>query len=138
MISIVIPTFNNLEYLKLCINSLKKNSKYSHDIRLHINDGSDGTLDFANTNNIFYTHSNNNIGLCSSINLISSTVTSEYLLYAHDDMYFCPNWDDVLIKEVKGIGHNSFSICSNNHFFIALSALNVSTSWSTISSMNVL
>ena len=108
MISIVIPTFNNLEYLKLCINSLKKNSKYSHDIRLHINDGSDGTLDFANTNNIFYTHSNNNIGLCSSINLISSTVTSEYLLYAHDDMYFCPNWDDVLIKEVKSIGHNSF------------------------------
>ena len=24
MISIVIPTFNNLEYLKLCINSIKK------------------------------------------------------------------------------------------------------------------
>ena len=108
MISIVIPTFNNLEYLKLCINSIKKNSKYSHEIRLHINDGSDGTLDFANTNSIFYTHSTNNIGLCSSINLISSTVTSEYLLYAHDDMYFCPNWDDVLIKEVKSIGHNSF------------------------------
>jgi len=108
MISIVIPTFNNLEYLKLCINSIKKNSKYSHEIRLHINDGSDGTLDFANKNNIFYTHSTNNIGLCSSINLISSTVTSEYLLYAHDDMYFCPNWDDVLIKAVKSIGHNSF------------------------------
>ena len=26
MISIIIPTFNNLEYLKLCINSLKKTS----------------------------------------------------------------------------------------------------------------
>ena len=108
MISIVIPTFNNLECIKLCINSIKKNSKHNHEIRLHINDGSDGTLDFARINNIFFTHSNDNIGLCSSINLISSTVKNKYLLYAHDDMYFCPNWDDYLIKEVNKIGHDSF------------------------------
>ena len=108
MISIVIPTFNNLEYLKLCINSIKKNSKHNHEIKLHINDGTDGTLDYANLNNIFYTHSKNNIGLCSSINLVSSTVKNKYLLYAHDDMYFCPNWDVALINEVKKIGHNYF------------------------------
>tara|TARA_B100000795_G_scaffold269554_1_gene259303 strand:+ start:3605 stop:4450 length:846 start_codon:yes stop_codon:yes gene_type:complete len=108
MISIVIPTFNNLEYLKLCINSIKKNSKHNHEIKLHINEGTDGTLDYANLNNIFYTHSKNNIGLCSSINLISSTVKNKYLLYAHDDMYFCPNWDVALINEVKKIGHNYF------------------------------
>ena len=47
MISIVIPTFNNLKYLQLCINSLKKNSIYDHEIILHINEGSDGTLEFA-------------------------------------------------------------------------------------------
>ena len=52
MISIVIPTFNNLDYLKLCIKSIRKNSKYNHEIKLHINDGSDGTLDFARSNNI--------------------------------------------------------------------------------------
>ena len=108
MISIVIPTFNNLEYLKLCINSIKKNSKHNHEIKLHINEGTDGTLDYANLNNIFYTHSKNNIGLCSSINLVSSTVKNKYLLYAHDDMYFCPNWDVALINEVKKIGHNYF------------------------------
>jgi len=108
MFSIVIQTFNNLEYLKICINSIKKNSTHNHEIRLHINDGSDGTLDFARMNNFFYTHSNNNIGLCSSINLIGSTVKNKYLLYAHDDMYFCPKWDDFLIKEVDMIGHDSF------------------------------
>ena len=48
MISIVIPTFNNLKYLQLCINSLK-NSIYDHEIILHVNDGSDGTLDYAKT-----------------------------------------------------------------------------------------
>ena len=32
----------------------------------------------------------------------------EYILYSHDDFYFCPNWDDVLKNEVDSIGHNNF------------------------------
>ena len=46
-ISIIIPTFNNINYLKFFLNSLNKNSLYKHEIILHINDGSDGTLKFA-------------------------------------------------------------------------------------------
>ena len=56
MITIVIPTFNNLDYLKLCLSSLKKNSKYIHEIKLHINDGSDGTLEYALNNKFNFTH----------------------------------------------------------------------------------
>ena len=47
-LSIVIPTYNNLEYLKFTIESILKNSKYKHEIVLHINEGIDGTLDYAN------------------------------------------------------------------------------------------
>ena len=43
MFLIIIPTFNNLQYLKICISSIKKNSKFEHEIITHINDGSDGT-----------------------------------------------------------------------------------------------
>ena len=32
MFSIIIPTLNNLSYLKLCIESIQKNSKYNHEI----------------------------------------------------------------------------------------------------------
>ena len=46
MFSIIIPTFNNLNYLKLCINSIKKNSQYDHELIFHINEGIDGTLEF--------------------------------------------------------------------------------------------
>ena len=46
MFSILIPTFNNLEYLKFCINSIKKNSKYNHQIVCHINVGDDGTIEY--------------------------------------------------------------------------------------------
>ena len=78
MLSIVIPTFNNLDYLKLCLMSLKKNSKYEHEIIIHINDGSDGTLKYIKNQNIKYTHSKINIGLCSAIN---SAVKLSYKLY---------------------------------------------------------
>ena len=108
MISIIIPTYNNLDYLKLCLKSLKKNSSFNHEIIIHINDGSDGTLDFIKTNNYKYTNSDDNIGLCSSINKAAKLVSNQYILYSHDDMYFCPNWDKVLLDEVKSLNHDNF------------------------------
>jgi Glycosyltransferases involved in cell wall biogenesis len=51
MFSIIIPTYNNLDYLKLCLNSIKKNSSKIHEIILHINEGTEGTLDHAKFNN---------------------------------------------------------------------------------------
>ena len=108
MISIVIPTYNNLDYLKLCLKSLKRNSSFNHEIIIHINDGSDGTLDFIKANNYKYTSSDDNIGLCSSINKAAKLVTNKYILYSHDDMYFCPDWDKVLSREVKSFDHDNF------------------------------
>ena len=57
MISILIPTYNNLDYLKLCIKSLKKNSKYEHELIFHINDGSDGTLNYIKSFGYKYSYS---------------------------------------------------------------------------------
>ena len=108
MISIVIPTYNNLDYLKLCLKSLKKNSSFNHEIIIHINEGSDGTLDYIKNNNYKHTSSDNNIGLCSSINKAAKLVSNQYILYSHDDMYFCPNWDKVLLDEVKSLNHDDF------------------------------
>ena len=108
MISIVIPTFNNLDYLKLCLKSLKKNSSFKHEVIIHINDGSDGTLNFVKANNYKHTFSDDNIGLCSSINKAAKLVSNQYILYSHDDMYFCPNWDKVLLDEVKSLNHDHF------------------------------
>ena len=57
MFSIIIPSFNNFQYLKLCVNSIKKNSQFDHQIILHINEGSDGSLDYVKENNIEHTYS---------------------------------------------------------------------------------
>ena len=108
MITILIPTYNNLDYLKLCIKSIKNNSSNEYRIILHINEGTDGTLDYANDNNLEYTFSKTNIGLSASINTSSKLVKTKYILYAHDDMYFCPEWDIHLINEINKIGHDKF------------------------------
>tara|TARA_Y100000741_G_scaffold168811_1_gene127847 strand:- start:58 stop:894 length:837 start_codon:yes stop_codon:yes gene_type:complete len=108
MFSIIIPTFNNLNYLKICIDSINKNSKFNHEIILHINDGSDGSLKYVRQSNLKHTHSTKNIGLCTAVNNAAKLSSTQYILYAHDDMYFCPEWDEHLINEVNMIGHNNF------------------------------
>ena len=112
MISIIIPSFNNLDYLKLCIKSLKKNSYYKNEILVHVNEGSDGTIEYLKENQIRFTHSKHNIGLCKACNLISKKSNFDYILYSHDDMYFLPKWDKILFDRVKEIGNNKFYLSS--------------------------
>lgn len=112
--SIIVPTFNNLKYLKFFLNSVKLNSNFDHQIILHINEGSDGTLQYALNNKIKHTFSSKNIGLCSSMNKAYTLATNDYILYAHDDMYFCKNWDLFLKDEINSQVNNLFYLTGTN------------------------
>jgi len=106
--SIIIPTFNNIKYLKLCIESIRKNSIFVHEIIPHINEGADGTEEYLISENIKYTITKYNAGICEGVNTAAKKATTNYILYAHDDFYFLPRWDEVLLKEIKKIPHNKF------------------------------
>jgi len=106
--SIIIPTFQNYKYCKLTIDSIKKNSSFSHEIIVHLNGKDDETEKFLLDNNIYYTKSSDNIGLCSGVNIASKKSTKNYLLYSHDDMYFLPDWDNVLADEIEKLVDNKF------------------------------
>ena len=108
MFSILIPSYNNLKYLKFCIQSIIKNSKYDHQIIVHVNIGDDGTLEYLDKNKIEYSYTNYNAGICEGINKAAKLAKFEYYLYAHDDFYFCPEWDEILNREIKLVGHNNF------------------------------
>ena len=108
MFSIIIPTFNNLEYLKLCIRSIRQNSKFNHQIIPHVNIGSDQTSNFLINENIDFTFTDYNSGICEGMNTASKKSKFEYILYSHDDFYFCPGWDVALKDEIEKIGHNKF------------------------------
>ena len=112
MFSILIPSFNNLEYLKTCIDSLKKNSKYSHQIIVHINEGTDGSLEYVKEKNLEYTFSNENIGMPKALNKSSALAKFDYILISHDDFYYCPGWDEVLVTEINLMSHKNYYLSS--------------------------
>ena len=67
MFSICIPTINNFNYLKICLESLKKNSILDNEVIVHVNEGNDGTFQYIKDNNYLYTFSETKLGLCSSV-----------------------------------------------------------------------
>tara|TARA_B100001029_G_scaffold176944_2_gene180711 strand:+ start:693 stop:1559 length:867 start_codon:yes stop_codon:yes gene_type:complete len=106
--SIIIPTFKNYKYCKLTIDSIKKNSSYNHEVIVHVNGNDEHTENYLNKNNIFYTKSSDNIGLCSGVNLAAKKSSKNYILYSHDDMYFLPDWDKALIDEIRNLNSKNF------------------------------
>jgi len=111
--SIMIPSWNNLAYLQLCINSIRKNSAYKHEIIVHVNEGNDGTSEWIKLqHDINYSISAENKGVCYALNSCRNLATTNYLLYLNDDMYVCPEWDIPLLEEIKQIGHNQFFFSS--------------------------
>lgn len=110
--SILIPSWNNLDYLKCCIQSLQKNSTYTHQIIVHINEGQDGTLDWVKQQNLSYTYSAENVGVCYGFNAPATLAEADYLVFSDDDFYFAPEWDVPLWDAVKEVGHDYFCISS--------------------------
>ncbi len=112
MFSIIIPTWNNLCYLKWCVEGIRSNSAFPHQILVHVNDGSDGTLGWVELQNIDHTHSTQNIGICKAVNKVSEKATSEYIVFMNDDMYPLPGWDTALLQEIKNCPSDLFMFSS--------------------------
>ncbi len=112
--SILIPSWNNLPYLKCCINSIKKNSVYEHEIIVHVNEGTDGTIEWLKERQISYSHSLTNVGVCFAFNAASVLASTSLILLTDDDKYFCPNWDKPLYDELKNLDHIYFAINSTS------------------------
>jgi GT2 family glycosyltransferase len=106
MFSILIPTWNNLDCLKLCIASIRKFSDHEHEILVHVNDGSDGTLNWVRAENLRYTRSTQNVGVCIATNCLAGQATRDWLLYMNDDMVCCPGWDSALLDAAHRAGSN--------------------------------
>jgi glycosyltransferase involved in cell wall biosynthesis len=103
MFSIVIPSWNNLAYLKLCVESLKKHSNYEHEILVHLNDGSDGSLEWVKAQDIKYTRTDKNIGVCLSVNHLVAQARHDWVLYMNDDMVAAPGWDAAFIEAIESV-----------------------------------
>lgn len=109
--SLLIPSWNNLPFLKNCIESIVKNSHFQHQIVVIANEANDGTLEWLQEQELVdYVHAKKNIGICYALNIARQLVDTEYIMYVNDDMYLLPSWDLCLKNEVDRIGHKMFMI----------------------------
>lgn len=110
LISIIVPTWNNLPYLKLLEQSLHRHSvsECPYELIVHVNDGSDGTLQWIQRQGYKYSHSAKNIGICRAVNQAASQATGRYLVYFNDDMVALPNWDSHLLRRAEVFADERF------------------------------
>lgn len=112
MFSILIPSIDNFEYLQLTIKSLKKNSEFNHEIIVFLSSYKQEDIDILSENKIIIKKSQKKTGMCTAVNYISNYATMDYIMYAHDDMYFCPKWDVHLLDEIKLMKDDNFYLSS--------------------------
>ncbi|MEY4273753.1 MAG: hypothetical protein RL638_701 [Bacteroidota bacterium] len=110
--SILIPSWNNLAFLQLCIRSIRTHSVVPFELIVHLNEGKDGSLQWVqDQGDIAYSYSETNVGVCHAMNAMRTLARADYLLYINDDMYTLPGWDLLLKQEIEA--------CSDEYFFIS-------------------
>lgn len=110
--SILIPTWNNLDFLKLCIESIRKNSFFNHQILVYSNESNEEIDNYLESNSIEFIKNSKNVGICIALNSLRTIVKTDYIVYMNDDMYCLPEWDKYLMDEIKKIGHEKFFLSS--------------------------
>lgn len=110
--AIMIPSWNNLAFLRLCVESIRRNSRYDHQIIVHVNEGADGTLEWVRSQGLDHTYSESNVGVCLAMNMMRTKVERDYIYFLNDDMYVLPGWDEALMREIVSLPDNRFFLSS--------------------------
>ena len=97
--TIIIPTFNALEYTRLCLYSLKLTTFFPHDLIFVDNGSTDGTIEFLSEfSNITLIRSKTNLGYAGACNLGIKKSDSDYIVISNNDIFFTPYWLTHLVE----------------------------------------
>ncbi|CAB4155292.1 COG1216 Predicted glycosyltransferases [uncultured Caudovirales phage] len=103
-----ISTYNNLPYLKLAIDSVRKNSYYKDaPFIIHAENCDDGTNEWLMENHLkynlqIYIQSNElPMGIGGGMNFCAEHVKTEYIMFLHSDFYVTSNWDKELMESFE-------------------------------------
>ena len=108
--SILIPSWNNLEMLKMCVQAIQKHSSNNPEVLVFVNEGKDGSAEWLRQNNISHISSSENQGICIAMNELRALVTTDVICYLNDDMYVLPKWDEFVLNEINKLSDDRFLI----------------------------
>jgi GT2 family glycosyltransferase len=104
MITFCISTYNNLEYLKIAIDSVRKNSYFNNSpFIIHAENCTDGTNEWLSENKDkysldYYIDTNDSPkGIGGGMNYCADLVQTDYIMFLHSDFYVTKDWDKSLV-----------------------------------------
>lgn len=103
-----ISTHNNLNYLKIAVDSVRKNSYYkTAPFIIHAENCSDGTNEWLTENaskyNLEYYIETNNVprGIGGGMNFCAEKVQTKFIMFLHSDFYVTKDWDLECVKQYE-------------------------------------
>jgi len=100
MITFCISTFNNLPYLKIAIDSVRKNSHYKDaPFIIHAENCNDGTDKWLIENkdkyelDVYIDKNEIPLGIGGGMNFCADKVETEFIMFLHSDFYVTKDWD---------------------------------------------
>jgi glycosyltransferase involved in cell wall biosynthesis len=83
------------------------------ELIVHLNESNDGSKEWVEAQeDIAFSYSQKNVGVCHAMNAMRDLATADYLLYLNDDMYVLPDWDVALRNEIDSCGTQKFFFSS--------------------------
>jgi len=99
-----ISTYDNLNYLKLAVDSVRKNSYYKDaPFIIHAENCNDGTDEWLEENSNkygleYYIEKNEvPVGIGGGMNFCADRVKTNFIMFLHSDFYVTKNWDKALM-----------------------------------------
>jgi len=115
-----ISSYNNLNYLKLAVKSIRQNSYYKNmPIIIHAENCTDGTNEWLEKNkdklNLTPIVESNDVprGIGGGMDICVKNSKTEFINIIHADMWVAPNQDIELLKLYDGIDSNTRLIASS-------------------------
>lgn len=103
-----ISTYNNLPYLMLAVESVRKNSYYKNSpFIIHAENCNDGTDEWLEENKykfnleIYIEKNETPIGIGGGMNFCADKVQTEYIMFFHSDFYVTKDWDLACYEEIQ-------------------------------------
>lgn len=106
-ISFCISTYNNLNYLKIAIKSVRDNSYFADaPLIVHAENCTDGTNEWLMDNvekyrlTVYLDKNDVPLGIGGGMNFCADKVKTQYLMFLHSDFYVTKNWDLACYEEI--------------------------------------
>lgn len=106
-VSVVIPNYNGMKYLKICLDSLLTQTLQEFDVICVDNGSSDGSVEFVEKEYPFVQmiKLRTNTGFCHAVNVGIQHAKTEYVLLLNNDTQAEPEFLKEMLKGIDGKKH---------------------------------